>query len=133
VSGVPNLINMPGCPANGVNLVATIVHYLTFNSLPSLDDKRRPRFAYDKKIHEEGHCERYPFYEAGLYVRNWGDAGHRQGYCLKEVGCKGPGARHNCFRRNWNSNTSWPIGAGAICIGCTHSRFWDKKTPFFKD
>jgi hydrogenase small subunit len=28
--------------------------------------------------------------------------------------------------------TSWPIGAGHPCIGCTERHFWDTMTPFYK-
>jgi hydrogenase small subunit len=31
----------------------------------------------------------------------------------------------------WNSGTSWPIGAGHPCIGCTERGFWDTMTPFY--
>jgi hydrogenase small subunit len=130
VPNAPNVINMPGCPVNGVNLVAALVHYLTFKALPPMDSNRRPLFAYGKEIHEEGNCDRYRFYEADLFVRAWGDAGSRKGWCLKEMGCNGPDTRANCFQRNWNQ-TSWPIGAGAVCIGCTSPGFWDENTPFF--
>jgi hydrogenase small subunit len=27
--------------------------------------------------------------------------------------------------------TSWPIGAGHPCIGCTERGFWDTMTPFY--
>jgi hydrogenase small subunit len=31
----------------------------------------------------------------------------------------------------WNTGTSWPIGAGHPCIGCTERNFWDTMTPFY--
>ncbi len=130
VPGVTNLINMPGCPVNGVNLVAAIAYYLTYKALPALDSTRRPLFAYGNEIHGSGRCERYQFYDADLFVRAWGDAGHRKGYCLLHMGCRGPSTRTNCYTRNWNQ-TSWPIGAGHPCIGCTTSKFWDRNTPFY--
>ena len=37
VPGLRNLINMPACPANGENLAALIVYYVTFGRLPELD------------------------------------------------------------------------------------------------
>jgi hydrogenase small subunit len=126
VPNARNLINMPGCPVNGVNLVAAIVFWLTYKQLPPLDSQRRPLFAYGHEIHHEGNCERFPFYEADLFVKNWGDEGHKKGYCLKNMGCRGPIAHSNCYTRNWNQNTNWPIGAGHGCIGCTESKFWDK-------
>jgi hydrogenase small subunit len=132
VPNAPNVINMPGCPVNGVNVVAALVHYLTLGSPPPVDSDGRPLFAYGREIHEEGNCERYQFYEADLFVRSWGDAGSRKGWCLKEMGCNGPDTRANCFQRNWNQ-VSWPIGAGAVCIGCTSPGFWDENTPFFSE
>ena len=132
VPGALNLINLPGCPVNGVNLVATIVYFLTYNRLPPLDSRRRPLFAYGHEIHHEGACERFPFYEADQFVRSWGDEGHKKGYCLMRMGCRGPITHANCYTRNWNQNTSWPIGAGHGCIGCTESRFWDRAASLYQ-
>ena len=84
VPGVNNLVNLPGCPANVVNLVATIVYLLTFNTLPDMDDYHRPYFAYGEEIHEE--CERHDFYEAEQFVLDWGDEGTRMaGACIRWV------------------------------------------------
>jgi len=48
VKNVP-IINLPGCPMNVDNLLATIAHYLTFGALPATDGQRRPLFAYGQK------------------------------------------------------------------------------------
>lgn len=125
VPHVPNLINLPGCPVNGVNLMAVLVAYLATGSLPALDSRRRPSSIYGTRIHQR--CPRRGHEEVDFY----GDGDHRNGGCLKELGCKGPVTYANCYRQNWNGGTSWPIGAGALCIGCTNSRFWDTMTPFF--
>ena len=129
VPGLRNLINLPGCPVNVVNLVATITHYLTFKSWPALDSYRRPLFAFGEDIHDE--CERHDHYEEGRFVLAWGDAGHRQGWCLYKMGCKGPRTHHNCPEVGWNSGTSWPVGAGHGCIGCTEPNFWDTLSPIY--
>ncbi len=125
VPNAPNLINMPGCPVNGVNLMAVLVYYLTNGGLPPLDSQRRPQAIYGSRIHQ--HCPRRGHGEVGFY----GDARHRNGGCLEELGCKGPVTYSNCYQQNWNGGTSWPIGAGALCIGCTNAKFWDTMTPFF--
>ncbi|WP_129677601.1 hydrogenase small subunit [Candidatus Chloroploca sp. Khr17] len=125
VPGVRNLINLPGCPVNGVNLMAVLVYYLTNGSPPPLDSQRRPQSLYGRRIHQ--HCPRRENDE----VRFYGDINHRNGGCLEELGCKGPITYANCYRKNWNGDTSWPIGAGALCIGCTNAHFWDTMTPFF--
>lgn len=130
VPGIRNLINMPGCPMNVVNLSAVFVQYLTQGTWPQIDSAGRPQFAYHEEIHDE--CERHDHYEDGRFVLAWGDEGHRKGWCLYKMGCRGPKTKHNCSQVKWNDRTSWPIGAGHGCIGCASSRFWDTMTPFYQ-
>jgi hydrogenase small subunit len=122
VSGVP-IVRMSGCPYNVDNLTATVVHYLTFNKLPEMDDLGRPLFAYGRRIHDN--CERRGHFDAGEFVREWGDEGHRNGWCLYQMGCKGPITFHNCPTIRWNQGTNWPVGAGHGCIGCSQPNFWE--------
>lgn len=129
VPGIP-LVNLPGCPMNVENLTAVIVHFLTFGTLPVTDGMGRPLFAYGKRIHDN--CERRAHFDAGQFVRQWGDEGHRQGWCLYEMGCKGPDTFHNCPTVRWNEGTNWPVGSGHGCIGCAAPRFWDAMTPFYR-
>ena len=130
VPGLKNLINMPGCPMNVANLTAVIVHYLTFNELPATDVMGRPLFAYGHIIHN--YCPRRGHFDAGRYVEEWGDEGHRKGWCLYKMGCKGPQTYSNCPTVQWNDGVNWPIGAGHGCVGCFSPRFWDKMTPFYE-
>jgi len=123
------LINMPGCPQNPANTVAVLVHYLTFGELPAMDQYHRPLFAYGRLIHDQ--CERRAHYDAGRYVEEWGDEGHRRGWCLYKMGCKGPQATFNCPNVRWNDQTSWPVKAGHGCLACASHRFWDTKSPFY--
>jgi hydrogenase small subunit len=129
VPGLKALVNMPGCPVNADNVTAVVVHYLTYGTWPALDGLRRPEFAYGKCIHDG--CERRAHYDAGQFVEQWGDEGHRLGYCLYKMGCKGPATFHNCPDIRWNSGTSWPIACGHPCIGCAEPKFWDRMTPFY--
>lgn len=129
VKGVP-VINLPGCPVNAINITATVVHYLTFKSLPELDAWGRPLFAYGKRIHDN--CERRAHFDAGQFVEAWGDEGHRKGWCLYKMGCKGPETYSNCPTVRWNEGLNWPVGAGHGCIGCTQPGFWDMMTPFYR-
>ncbi len=129
VKGTP-VVNLPGCPVNAVNLAATLVHFLTFGEFPAVDDLGRPLFAYGHLIHDT--CPRRAHFDAGRFVEEWGDEGHRQGWCLYKMGCKGPMARSNCPLVGWNDNTSWPIAAGHPCIACTEPGFWDSSTPFYR-
>ncbi len=123
------LINMNGCAHNPVNTAAVLVHYLTFRDLPAVDQHNRPLFAYGRVIHDQ--CERRAHYDAGRFVTEWGDEGHRKGYCLYKMGCKGPAATFNCPTAQWNDHTSWPIRAGHGCIACASPRFWDHMSPFY--
>ncbi|HYZ90089.1 MAG TPA: hydrogenase small subunit, partial [Myxococcales bacterium] len=125
-----NVINLPACPANAENLTALITYYLTFKRWPPLDADRRPLFAYGKSIHDN--CERRAHFDAGQYVETWGDEGHRSGYCLYKMGCKGPVAFQNCPVVRWNDGTNWPIGCGHPCLGCAERAFWDRMTPFYR-
>ncbi|HEY4752571.1 MAG TPA: hydrogenase small subunit, partial [Candidatus Limnocylindrales bacterium] len=129
VIGDKTLVNLGGCPHNVANTTATIVHYLTFGAPPALDQYNRPLFAYGHLIHDQ--CERRANFDAGRFVEAWGDEGHRNGWCLYKMGCKGPQATYNCPIVRWNGGTSWPIGAGHGCIACASPRFWERMTPFY--
>lgn len=130
VPGLTNYLAMPGCPVNVTNMTAAIVYYLTNRSLPPVDEQKRPLFAYGDIIHD--FCARRAHYEAGEFVRAWGDAGHRAGWCLYKMGCRGPRTRHNCPQVKWNDGTCWPIQAGHGCIGCSEERFWDRFGPMYR-
>lgn len=124
------VINLGGCPHNPANTAAVLVHYLTFKELPALDQYNRPLFAYGKIIHDQ--CERRAHYDSGRFVQQWGDEGHRKGWCLYKMGCKGPQATFNCPSVRFNDSTSWPVKAGHGCIGCASPRFWDTRSPFYE-
>jgi hydrogenase small subunit len=128
ISGVP-MINLPGCPMNVDNLLGTIAHLVTFGALPATDGEGRPLFAYGQRIHDN--CERRARFDAGQFALEWGDEGHRKGWCLYKLGCKGPSTFHNCPIQRWNMGTSWPIGAGHGCVGCSEPNFWDTMSPFY--
>jgi len=125
----PNLLVIPGCPANSVNLVASIVYLLTYNTWPSRTSAGLPSFAYGETIHDE--CPREDHYEEGRFVLAWGDQGHRDGWCLYKMGCRGPVTRSNCSKVKWNDGSCWPVEAGHGCVGCASSGFWDKRSPFY--
>lgn len=124
------LINLSACPMNGANLAATIVHWLTFKELPPTDELHRPLFAHGDRIHDN--CPRRAHFDAGEFVEEWGDEGHRNGWCLYKMGCKGPATNYNCPRIQWNDATNWPIGVGHGCVGCAQPNFWDTMTPFYR-
>ena len=129
VSGI-TVVNLPGCPMNVENLTATIVHFLTFGSFPLMDSRNRPLFAHGKRIHDN--CERRGHFDAGQFVRKWGDEGHRKGWCLYEMGCKGPEAFFNCPTIKYNGGTSWPVQGGHGCMACAADHNWDLMSPIYK-
>ena len=125
------VINVSGCPPIGEVIMATIAYILTHDGdLPKTDAEGRPLFAYDQRIHDS--CPRRAHFDAGQYVRSFDDAGARNGWCLYEMGCKGPSTFSACPIIQWNMHTSWPIGAGHPCIGCTEKHFFDNFTPFYQ-
>ena len=118
--GIP-VVNIPGCPPNPYNFLSTVIHYLTFKKLPALDDKGRPKFAYSRLIHEN--CERRPHFDAGRFAEEFGDAGHRQGFCLYKLGCKGPETYNNCSTVAYNDTPGcWPVATGSPCFGCSEEK-----------
>ncbi len=129
ISGTP-IINVPGCPPNPVAFLGTILHYLTFKRLPETDYLGRPLFAFGRKIHD--HCERRAHFDEGRFAEQFGDAGHKAGYCLYKVGCKGPETYNNCPTARFNDVGVWPVSVGHGCIGCSEPAFWDMMTPFYE-
>ncbi len=121
-------INIPGCPPNPLNMVGAVVHLLT-KGLPELDDKNRPVLFYGKTVHEL--CPRLPHFEKGEFAPSFDSEEARKGYCLYELGCKGPQTFNNCPTAKFNQ-TSWPVQAGHPCIGCSEPHFWDAMSPFYE-
>ncbi len=112
------VVNLPGCPPNPYNFLATVMHFLTFGTLPELDGEGRPKFAYGRLVHEN--CERRPHFDAGRFAKEFGDEGHRKGWCLYKLGCKGPETYANCPAVEFNDigGGTWPVGVGHPCFGC---------------
>lgn len=129
VRGKP-VVNIAGCPPIADVVTATIVHFLTFGRVPDLDIDGRPTFAYGARIHDQ--CPRRAHFDAGQFVEDFDDEAARKGWCLYRTGCKGPACFSPCPIIQWNVRTSWPIGAGHPCLGCTERQFWDTMTPFYE-
>jgi hydrogenase small subunit len=112
------VVTLPGCPANPYNMLGTVLQFATFGTLPKLDDDGRPAFAYARTIHED--CPRRPHFDAGRFAQAYGDAGHREGWCLYKLGCKGPQTHANCSLLPFcDVPGAWPVGIGHPCVGCT--------------
>jgi hydrogenase small subunit len=112
------VVSIPGCPANPYNLLGTVLQYATYGTLPKLDKEGRPAFAYGRTVHED--CPRRAHFDAGRFAQKFGDEGHRNGYCLYKLGCKGPVTYANCSLQHFcEVQGAWPIGIGHPCVGCT--------------
>jgi hydrogenase small subunit len=112
------VVTLPGCPPNPYTLLGTVLQFATYGTLPALDAKGRPQFAYGRTIHE--HCPRRAHFDAGRFAVSYGDEGHRLGWCLYRLGCKGPSTHASCPTAHFGEVVdAWPIGLGHPCIGCT--------------
>jgi hydrogenase small subunit len=112
------IVTLPGCPANPYILLGTLLQYVALGKLPELDELGRPKFAYGRTIHE--HCPRRAHFDSGRFAEEFGDEGHRLGYCLYKLGCKGPSTHASCSVLHFCEVVdAWPIGLGHPCFGCT--------------
>ena len=117
------VVNVPGCPPIPVVITGVLSHYLTFGELPALDTLHRPLSFYGDSIHDR--CYRRPFYDQGKFAKTFDDEGARNGWCLYELGCKGPTTHNACATTKWNNGASFPIQSGHPCLGCSEPDFWD--------
>jgi len=117
------IINVSGCPPIPVVITGVLAHYLTFGTLPDLDQHNRPLAFFGDSIHDR--CYRRPFYDQGKFAKSFDDEGARNGWCLYELGCKGPTTHNACATTKWNNGVSFPIQSGHPCLGCSEPDFWD--------
>jgi hydrogenase small subunit len=122
------VVNITGCPPNPYNFLETVLYFATFGKLPELDAHNRPKFAYGRLIHEN--CERRPHFDAGRFAKAFGDDGHKKGFCLYKLGCKGPETFANCQVVKFGDVEASPISIGHPCFGCTESGVGFKKPMF---
>ena len=117
------VINISGCPPIPEAMAGTLSYVLSFGKVPDLDHLGRPKAFFGETIHDR--CYRRPFYERGLFAESFDDEGARNGWCLYELGCKGPVAYNACATLKWNGGASFPIQSGHGCLGCSEPDFWD--------
>ncbi|MEC3862771.1 hydrogenase small subunit [Mesobacterium sp. TK19101] len=118
------VINIPGCPPIPEAIAGTAAYFVTFGRLPDLDHLNRPKAFFGDSIHDR--CYRRPFYDQGKFAHSFDDEGARNGWCLYELGCKGPVTYNACATMKWNGGTSFPIQSGHGCLGCSEPDFWDR-------
>jgi hydrogenase small subunit len=124
IVGDKPLINVSGCPPMPEVITGTLLQFVTTGRVPDLDEHRRPKVFFGNTIHDR--CYRRPFYDQGKFAKTFDDEGARNGWCLYELGCKGPTTYNACATIKWNGGTSFPIQSGHGCIGCSEPEFWDK-------
>lgn len=117
------IINISGCPPIPAVITGVLAHYLTYGEIPALDALGRPKSFYGETIHDR--CYRRPFYDQGKFAKTFDDEGARNGWCLYELGCKGPTTHNACATTKWNGGAGFPIEAGHGCLGCSEPNFWD--------
>jgi hydrogenase small subunit len=139
------VVNLPTCPVNPDWVVAILVDVLLGGELANgsilkkLDTQGRPKFIYGSTIHDN--CPRRGHFENGEFVV-FGAADQAEkeaaGWCLYQMGCKGPQTYTNCPLVRWNKSINWCVGAGSPCIGCGNvdvakggtGNWVDADTPF---
>jgi len=119
------VINLPTCPVNPEWVVAMLVDVLLMGQLADgsilkkLDDKGRPKLIFGSPIHDN--CPRRGHFENGEFVKFGSPtqaADEAAGWCLYQMGCKGPQTYSNCPLVRWNRKLSWCVESGSPCIGC---------------
>jgi hydrogenase small subunit len=118
------IVNVSGCPPVPEVITGTLFQFVSMGKLPELDAQGRPKVFFGNSIHDR--CYRRPFYDEGKFAKTFDDEGARNGWCLYELGCKGPTTYNACATVKWNGATSWPVESGHGCIGCSEPNFWDK-------
>ncbi|WP_110954406.1 hydrogenase small subunit [Anaerosinus massiliensis] len=123
------IVKVPGCPPIPEVMTGVIMHYALFDKLPPLDGEGRPKQFYGNRIHDT--CYRRPFFDMGMFAEKFDDAGAKAGWCLYNLGCRGPVTYNSCGNLRWWNGLSYPIQSGHGCIGCSNDNFWDED-PFYK-
>jgi hydrogenase small subunit len=124
IVGDKPIINVSGCPPIPEVITGTLLQFVTTGKVPDLDENLRPKAFFGNSIHDR--CYRRPFFDAGMFAKTFDDEGARNGWCLYELGCKGPTTYNACATLKWNGGTSFPIESGHGCLGCSEPDFWDK-------
>lgn len=107
-----NTINIAGCPPHP-DWIFWVVAQLLMSKTITLDSYGRPTYLFGRTVHEQ--CPRREREETAQFGQ--------EGYCLKELGCRGPETRGNCPVTRWNNQVSWCVEVNAPCIGCTEPGF----------
>ena len=97
-------------------------YHVLEKGIPELDSNGRPKMFYGELVHDN--CPRLPHFEASEFAPSFDSEEAKKGYCLYELGCKGPVTYNNCPKVLFNQ-VNWPVQAGHPCLGCSEPDFWD--------
>ena len=126
VGGLP-IVNVPGCPVQPDNFMATLLHLLRQAAgrapMIELDELGRPSWLFGQTAHEG--CDRGGFYEQAQFAATVDDP-----RCIVKHGCWGPVVQCNVGKRGWINGVGGCANVGGICIGCTMPGFPNKVMPF---
>jgi [NiFe] hydrogenase small subunit len=107
--------------------VGAVVAFLKGQQI-DLDKNQRPKLFYGTLVHDQ--CPRREHFDKGEYAPSFGSEEAKKGFCLYNLGCRGPETFNNCPKVLFNS-VNWPVQAGHPCIGCAEPKFWDSMAPFY--
>ncbi len=130
------VVNIPGCPPHPDWMVGTLVvaiNAIEENGLEGglgevvklLDDEGRPTPFFGENIHDN--CPYLDKFDEDAYSKVFTDKEN----CRYELGCKGPSANADCFKRKWNGGVNWCV-ENAVCLGCVEPGFPDEMSPFYE-
>ncbi len=130
------VVNISGCPPQPdwiVGTVALALKLIKENGLEkglgevvkALDTDGRPTPYYGENVHEN--CPFVGAFDEGKMSAIMTD----KSACRYDLGCKGPDAYCDSFKRKWNG-VNWCV-ANATCISCTAPGFPDDSSPFYSN
>ncbi len=130
------VVNLPGCPPQPDWIVGTVTLALDLigkhglagglgEVVKVLDSEGRPTPFFGNNLHEN--CPFVGDFDEGKMSTKFTD----KNGCRYDLGCKGPSAFCDSYKRKWNG-VNWCV-ANAICIGCTEPGFPDEMSPFYSN
>ncbi len=130
------VVNISGCPPQPDWIVGTVALALKLvgelglekglaEVVKALDSDGRPTPFYGQNVHEN--CPFIEKFDEGVMSPIITD----KSGCRYDLGCKGPDAYCDSFKRLWNG-VNWCV-ANATCISCTSPGFPDASSPFYSN
>lgn len=123
------IINIPGCPSHPDWIAWAVVQLILGAPVP-LDAYNRPTALFGNEtvdhitlnVHEN--CPRKEGKDSHIgFATTFG----QDGYCLENLGCRGPVTFSDCPSRRWNKGengpVNWCVDANAVCLGCVQPNF----------